>query len=63
MMDDITNKLTPEMIVMCEIPPILNNEEAFCKVVLSNDYFNNTYHCKSGFQVLKLNAMIRKNFN
>ena len=37
--DDITNEFTPEMMVVCEIPPILNNVKAISKVEMYNDYY------------------------
>ena len=59
LIDDIVNKFTPEMIVLCEIPPILNNEEAYSKLEITKNYLNDTYSSKPGFLKLKFIAMIR----
>ena len=52
-------KLTPEIVVICKIPPILDNKEANKNVDLFNENVNGTYGSKSGYQVLKLNTMIQ----
>ena len=59
----LVQKFTPEIVVICEIPPILDNVETNNRVDLYNDYFNCTYGSKSGFLVLKLNTMIKSNNN
>ena len=47
------------MIVESPISPILNNEEENSKVGINNEYLNDTYCSKQGFQVLETNEMIR----
>ena len=52
-------KLTPEIVVICKIPPVFDNKEANKNVDLYNENVNCTYGSKSGYQVLKLNTMIK----
>ena len=42
LIEDITDKFTPEMIVVCELTPIINNEESNTRVEKYNDYLNDT---------------------
>ena len=51
-----------EMIVVSEVPAIINNEEARSKFELHHDYLTKAYSSKSDFQVVKFSAMI-KNIN
>ena len=46
--NDITNKVCPEMLVGGELPPILCNEEVRSKVELYDDYLHDTYSSKQG---------------
>ena len=45
----LVQNFAPEIVVICEIPPILNNVETNNRVDLYNDYFNCAYGSKSGF--------------
>ena len=45
----------------CEIPPFLDNVEANKNVDLYNDDINCTYGSEYGYQLLKLNTMIKIN--
>ena len=38
LIDEFINKFTPEMIVLCKVPPTSNNEEAKSKVALYNHF-------------------------
>ena len=55
----ITAKFSPESIVICEIPPILNNEDANDKIDHYNRFLNEMYGSTTGFEVLNLNSNIK----
>ena len=55
-----TNKFTAEMIVVCEVPPVVKSEEAISEVELYNDYLKVINSSKPGLQVVKLNSRMKK---
>ena len=56
----ITAKLSPDLIVFfCEIPQILNNDDANDKIDHYNRFLNETYGSTTGFKVLNLNSKIK----
>ena len=61
LIEDNTNKFTPEMNVVCEVPPVVKKEEAIFKVDLYNDYLKVLSNSKPGLQVVKFNPMLKKN--
>ena len=60
LIDDNTNKFTPEMTVVSEVPPVVKKEETTYKVELYNVYLKVLYNSKPGLQVVKLNPMMKK---
>ena len=63
LIDLLVQKFTPEILVICEIPPNLEKVEANKNVVLYNEYINCKSGSKSGYQMLKLNLMIKSSNN
>ena len=55
----ITAKLLPDSIVISEIPPILNNDDANDKIDHYNRFLNEMYGSITGFEVLNLNSNIK----
>ena len=50
---------SPDLIVICEIPPILNNDDANDKIVHYNSFLKELYGSTMGFEVLNLNSYIK----
>ena len=59
----LVQQFTPETVVICELPPSLDNVEANKNMDLYKEYNNCTYGSKSGYQVLKVLALIKCNNN
>ena len=59
----LVQQFTPEVVVICELPPSLDNVEANKNLDLYKEYNNCTYGSKSGYQVLKVQALIKSNNN
>ena len=55
----ITAKFSPDSIDICEIPPILNNDDAKDKIDYYNCFLNEMYGSTTGFEVLNLNSNIK----
>ena len=52
----LTAKFSPDSIVICELPPILNNDDANDKNDHYNRFLNEKYGSTTGFEVLNLNS-------
>ena len=48
----ITAKFSPDSVVICEIPPTLNNDDANDKIDHYNCFLNEMYGSTTGFEVL-----------
>ena len=55
----IIAKFSPDSIVICEIPPILNNDGANDKIDNYNRFLNELYGSTTRFEVLNLNSNIK----
>ena len=55
----ITANFSPGSIVICEIPPIHNNDDANDKTDHYNRFLNEMYGSTTGFEVLNLNSNIK----
>ena len=55
----LTAKFSPDSIVICEIPPILNNDDANDKIDHYKRFLNEMYGSTTGFEVLNLNLNIK----
>ena len=55
----LTAKFSPDSIVICYVPPILNNDDANDKIDHYNRFLNEKYGSTTGFEVLNLNSNIK----
>ena len=55
----ITAKFSPDSIVFCKIPPILNNGDGNDKIDHYNRFLKEMYGSTTGFEMLNLNANIK----